>query len=158
MSVISRIGSNIGTLAARATGLVSLGMVAYDAHVLGKLGADTYSQSNEADRLAAAANNISYLEAPSAVMGKVKKKIFNFQVENNIFMPFEAVWGYFKSFGYSCLNSIIPLGLGITALFGAGKKVPCLSALGLILYGGFKVIKDGFGLGRPDRINPSYKD
>lgn len=157
MSLISRIGSNIGTLAARATGLAALGMVAYDAHVVGKLGADTYSQSNEADRLASAANNVSKLDSPSAVMGKVKKKIFNFQVENNIFMPFEAAIGYCKSFGYSCFQSIIPLGLGITALFGAGKKVPGFSALGLLLYGGFKFIREGLGLGRPNRINPDYK-
>jgi len=155
--IISRIGSNIGTLAARATGLAAVGMVGYDAHVIGKLTSDTYSQSREANRLSYAANNDAYLDSPSAVMGKVKKKIFNFQLENNIFMPIEAAIGYFKGFGGMCLENGLPLGLGVLATLAKGKIIPRLSALGLLMIGGYKVLHDGFGVGRPERLNSAFK-
>ena len=157
MSFISGLGRNIGTFAARATGLAALGITCYDAHVVGKLQADTFSQSSEADRLTSAAYNSVYLEQPSATMGKIKKKIFEFQVDNNLFMPFEAAIGYFKGFGSYCVDNFVPTILGFGALFGSGKKVPKLSALGLILYGGYKIFQEGFGLGRPNRLNPPYK-
>ena len=156
MSVISSIGKGIGNIAARATGVAALGVTAYDAHVLGKLQADVYSQSNEADRLTAAAYNNNYLDTPSAVMGKVKKGIFKFQVDNSIFMPFDAVIGYVKGFASSCVNSVIPGLLGLGALFG-GKVSSKFSALGLLVYGGYKIFQEGFGIGRPNRMNPPYK-
>lgn len=152
MSVISSIGKGIGNVAARATGVAALGVTAYDAHVLGKLQADVYAQSNEADRLTSAAYNNNYLDTPSVVMSKVKKGIFKFQVDNSIFMPFDAVIGYFKGFCSSCVNSIIPGLLGLGALLG-GKKTSKFSALGLVFYGGYKLFQEGFGIGRPNRLN-----
>lgn len=157
MSIISGIGKNIGTLAARTTGLAALGITCYDAHVLGKLEADTYSQSHEANRLTTAAYNSAFLDQPSVTMSKIKKGILNFQIDNNLFMPFEAAIGYFKGFGAYCVNNFIPATLGLCALFGGGKKLPKLSALGLVIYGGYKIIQEGFGLGRPHRLNPPYK-
>ena len=156
MSVIGKIGSGIGTLAARGVGLGAVGMVAYDAHVLGKLDADTFSQSREADRLVAGAHNRMLLDTPSTVAGKIKDKIFNFQLGTNIFMPFEAVIGYFKGVANSCVDNCITLGAGLLALLG-GKKLSRLSALGLFVYGGYKFFTDGLGFGRPNRINPPFK-
>ena len=156
MSIVSSIGKNIGNLAVRTVGLTAVGITAYDAHVMGKLDADVYSQSNEADRLTSAAYNSTYLEQPSAVMGKIKKKIFNFQVDNSIFMPFDAAIGYVKGFCNSCVDSFIPGLLGLGALFG-GRVSSKVSALGLLIYGGYKFIADGIGLGRPNRLNPPYK-
>lgn len=156
MSFISGIGKNIGTLATRATGLAALGITCYDGHVMGKLEADTYSQSKEADRVTSATYNNIYLNEPSVTMGKIKKKIFNFQVDNNIFMPFDAAIGYFKGFGSHFVDNVITAGLGLTALFG-GRKVSCLSALGLILCGVYKFVNEAFGLSRHNRLNSPYK-
>lgn len=156
MSFISSIGRNIGTFATRATGLAALGIVSYDSHVMGKLEADTYSQSNEADRITSAAYNSTYLNEPSVTMGKIKKKIFNFQVDNNIFMPFDAAIGYFKGFGSNLIDNVITAGLGLGALLG-GRKTSAFSALGLVLCGLYKVFNEAFGLSRHNRLNPPYK-
>ena len=154
--IISRIGSNIAGLAARTTGLAAIGMTCYDAHVMGKLEADTYSQSNESARLTAAADNLNYMESPSVVLGKVKKKIFNFQVDNSFLMPFEAVYGYMRGFASSCVDKAIPLTMGLFALIG-GKITSKLSAFGLMLYAGYKVLHEGFGIGKVNRLEQPYK-
>lgn len=156
MSFISSIGRNIGTFATRATGLAALGITCYDSHVLGKLEADTYSQSNEANRLTSAAYNNTYLNEPSVTMGKIKKKIFNFQVDNSIFMPFDAAIGYFKGFGSNFVDNFITAGLGLGALFGS-RKVSAWSALGLIICGAYKLVNGAFGLSHHNRLNPPYK-
>ena len=123
---------------------------------MGKLEADTYSQSNESARLTAAADNLNYMESPSVVLGKVKKKIFNFQVDNSFLMPFEAVYGYMRGFASSCVDKAIPLTMGLFALIG-GKVTSKLSAFGLMLYAGYKVLHEGFGIGKVNRLEQPYK-
>ena len=156
-SIIARIGSGIGTFAARATGLAALGIVGYDAHVLGKLTADTYAKTKSSDRLSYATYNSAHLDTPSTVMGKIKSRILKFYLDHNILTPFESVTGYFKGAGISCINSVVPGALGIGALLGPGKIVPRLSALGLLVFGAHRVITDGFGIGKQDRLNHHYK-
>ena len=156
MSITGKIGNSIGTIFARGTGLATVGMVAYDAHVMGKLEADTFSQSNESARLVDGAKNRMYMDTPSTVVGKIKDKIFDLQLRTSILMPFEAVLGYFKGVGNTCIEGIVPLGLGLGALLG-GKKVSGMSALGIFMYAGYKFITEGFGFTRPDRLNSSFK-
>lgn len=155
MSIVSRMGKSIGNIAIRGTGLAALGVTAYDAHVMGKLEADTYAKSNEADRLAAAAYDSIYLDQPSTVMAKMKKNILGFHTDNNLFMPVEAVAGYFKGFGASCINSFVPGLLGLGALLG-GKVSSKMSAFGLMLYAAFKVSKSFLGIGGFNRLNKSH--
>ena len=156
MSIAGKIGSGFGTMIARGTGLATVGMVAYDAHVIGKLNGDTYSISNESKRLMNAANDRMYLTTPSTTMGKIKDRIFDFQMNNSILMPFEAAAGYFGGVLKSCFNDIIPLGMGVFALVG-NKVLAKTSALGLILYGGYKFLTDGFGVGRQNKFNNPYR-
>ena len=155
MSFIGKMGGKFGTLVARGTGLAAVGMVAYDAHLLGKLEGDTVSISNESKRLTSAANNRMYLDTPSLAMGKIKDRIFDFQMSNSILMPFEAAGGYFKGVLSSCFNDMIPLGMGLLAMFGS-KFIAKTSALGLAVYGGLKFFTDGFGFGRSDRLKNPY--
>ncbi len=155
MGIISKIGKNVGNIAIRGTGLAALGITAYDAHVLGKIEADTYSRTNESDRLMSAAYESMYLDQPSAIMGKVKNKIFKFHTDNNVFMPIDAVIGYFRGFGDSCIKGIVPGILGLGALLG-GKISSRLSAIGLMLYAGFKVTNSFFGLNHSNELNKTY--
>jgi len=152
MSIGAKIGNSIGHVLIRGTGLAAIGVTAYDAHVMGKLEADTYSRSNEAERLSLAAHDLTRLEQPSIVMGKVKKNIFDFHADNNLFMPIDSVIGYFKGFGASCINSVVPGLLGLGAFLG-GKVSSKISAFGLMLYAGFKIAKSVLGIDNIDRIN-----
>lgn len=157
MSVISAIGSTAVSGLVKATGVAAIGASVYDAHVLAKLKADQYSQQKEADRVCDAFQNTLYLEQPSTVMSAVKKKIFDFQLENNFFVPINSLLGYLKGFGSMLLYNVVPLALGGLALFGKGKVIPRASALGIALYGAYQVLREGFGLGRANRLAPPYK-
>ncbi|MBQ1611976.1 MAG: hypothetical protein II085_00725 [Alphaproteobacteria bacterium] len=155
---LSRVVSGIGTLAARTTGLAALGIVGYDAHVNGKLRAETYSQGRAADRLSGAIYNNSMMDRPSAVMNRVKDKIFKFYLDHNIVKPFDAAAGYFRGAAASWMTSIVPAVMGFGALLAPGKIIPRISAIGLIVYGGLRVFTEGFGIGRLNRLNRPYKE
>ena len=75
--ITSAIKNNYGKYLAKTAGAAAVGMVAYDAHVIGKLRADTYSQTSEANRTASFATNTLYLSEPSTIQSKLKKKLFN---------------------------------------------------------------------------------
>lgn len=158
MSIGSVIKSTVISGLVKGTGAAAIGLSAYDAHVYGKHQAKQNTQQCEADRVTDSFQNTMYQESPSAVMSGVKKKIFNFQMENNFMQPVDATIGYLKGFASMAFTNIIPLIMGGLALFGRGKAIPRTSALGLVLYGGYNVLREGFGLGRPNRLNPPFKD
>lgn len=159
-NITSAIKNNYGKYLAKAAGAVAVGMVAYDAHVLGKLKADTYSQSKEANRTAKVANNMLYLTEPSTIQSKVKKRIFNIELENNFLNFFNSAAGYFSGFGEMLVSGVLPLGLGMTALLAGVKKHGKLckaAGVGLLAYGGIKLVRDIFGIGSPDPLNSRFK-
>ncbi len=158
MSVISAIKSTAVSGLVKATGVAAIGASVYDSHVLAKLQANQYSQQREADRICDSFQNTMYQEKPSTVMSAIKDKIFKFQMESNFFAPFNSVAGYVKGFGSMMLNHVVPVTLGALALFGKGKAIPRTSALGLVLYGGYEVLREGFGVGRVNRLNQPYKN
>ena len=54
------------------------------------------------------------------------------------------------------VTNCIPVGLGALALFGKGKAIPRTSALGIAVYYGYQILREGFGFGKADRLNPPY--
>lgn len=158
--ITSAIKNNYGKYLAKAAGAAAVGMVAYDAHVIGKLRADTYSQTSEANRTASFATNTLYLSEPSTIQSKVKKKLFNLELENNFLNFFNSAAGYFSGLGEMLVSGVVPLGLGLTALLAGVKKHGkiCKGAgIGLLVYGGIKLVRDILGAGRPDPLNSRFK-
>lgn len=158
MSIGSVIKSTAISGLVKAAGVAAIGASAYDAHVYGKHQSNQYVQSCEADRVTDSFQNTMYQETPSAVTSGIKKKIFNWQMETNIMQPIDSVIGYIKGFASMLFTNIVPVTLGALALFGKGKAIPRTSALGLVLYGGYQILREGFGIGRPNRLNPPYRD
>lgn len=159
-NITTAIKNNYGKYLAKTAGAATVGMVAYDAHVIGKLKADTYSQTAEANRTASAANNTLYLTEPSTIQTKIKKKIFNIELENNFLNFFNSAAGYFSGVGDMLVAGVVPLGLGLTALLASAKKHGkiCKGAgIGLLAYGGIKFVRDIIGIGRPDPLNSRFK-
>ena len=158
--ITSAIKNNYGKYLAKAAGAAAVGMVAYDAHVIGKLRADTYSQSAEANRTASLATNTLYLAEPSTIQTKVKKKLFNLELENNFLNFFNSAAGYFSGLGEMLVSGVVPLGLGLTALLAGAKKHGkiCKGAgIGLLVYGGIKFVRDILGVGSPNPLNSRFK-
>lgn len=155
INLLSKIKSNYISYLAKGTGIAALGLIARDAHVIGKIQADTFSQSCDADAVEKRFNNTLFLSNPSVTTQKMKKTVFRWEVENNFRNFFNSGIGYFKGLGSMLVNDVVPLTLGLGALFGKGKWSKG-SALGLGAYALISFFKDGLGMGHNDLLNKKF--
>ncbi len=93
--------------------------------------------------------------SPSITASNLKKGVFNFEVESNFRHFVNSALGYFKGFGTMLIDSVVPLGLGLGALFGKGI-VGKGSAIGLGAFAGIKFVKDVLGFGHYNDLNKKY--
>lgn len=156
-SITNAIKNNYGKYLAKAAGAAAVGMVGYDAHIYGKLQADTYSQSLEADNVGSAFNRTLYQTEPSVLQGKMKKFLFNMEMENNIGDIWNSAVGYLKGFTSMLVSGVVPLGLGLTALLAKNKTLAKGAGIGLVAYGAIKFVRDIFGINQNDPLNPTFK-
>lgn len=147
-TALTSVKNNFGKYLIKGTGLAALGIIAYDAHIVGNLQSDIYSKSADANACLKRFENTQYLSSPSLTTEKLKKHVFNMETEGNTRHFFNSAIGYFKGFGSMLVSNVLPLGLGIGALFGKGKWAK-YSAIGLGVYAGMKIIKDVLCLGHP---------
>lgn len=160
MKIITAIKNNYGKYLAKAAGAAAVGLVGYDAHTVGKLNADTYAQTKMADYCSNAYDNSMYLTEPSIVQSKLKDKLFHMRMETNIGNLFNTAAGYFSGAIKMLVSNVIPLGLGLTALFGSIKKHPAIvkwSGIGVAAYAGVKFVRDICGLGQKNHLNSRFK-
>ena len=154
-TALSSVKNNFIKYLPKGVGVTALGIVAYDAHVLGKLQSDVYSKSRDADACVGAYSNTQYLASPSITTSNLKKGVFNLEVENNFRHFVNSGIGYFKGFGTMLVDSVVPFGLGLGALLGK-VWVAKGSAIGLGAYAGIKLFKDVLGFGHYNDLNRKY--
>lgn len=156
MRIISSIKNNYGKFLAKSAGALALGLVAYDAHTLGKLNADAYAKTQDAKACQKSFNNTMMLSSPSISMSKAKNFVFNLQVQDNIRHFINSAIGYFKGFGLMLVNEVVPLGLGVGALASKNKKAACGFGIGLAAYGILKFFKDVCGFGHSNDLRKQF--
>ena len=127
-SITQAIKNNYGKYLAKTAGAAAVGMVAYDAHIYGKLQADTYAQSKEADAIGSAFNRTLCQPEPSVIQSKLKKMLFDFEVTDNLGYLWNSAKGYLGGFGEMLISGVVPLGLGLTALLAKNKTPTFLYA------------------------------
>ncbi len=154
-TALKSVKNNIPKYIYKGAGVAALGIIGYDAHVLGKIQSDVYSKTNDADACMEAFSNSQYLTSPSITASKLKKGVFNWEVDSNIRHFVNSAIGYFKGFGTMLVDSVIPLGLGLGALLGKGKWAKG-SAIGLGVFGIAKLFKDVLGFGHYNDLNRKY--
>lgn len=147
MNIITAIKSNYGKYLAKTAGVAALGLVGYDAHNYGKLQSDVCAQSRDANVSMDLYENSQRLDSPSLIKGKMKEKIFKYELGSNFLGFFNAGIGYFKGLGSMLVDNVIPLGLGLTALLAKNKKIACGSGIALAAMGIYNFVKDGLGIG-----------
>jgi len=155
MSIIRTAKTNFVKYLPKAVGLGALGVVAYDAHIIGKLQSDMYSKSKDADACAETFSNTQYLSSPSMTTSKLKDGVHRYEMESNSRHFVNSAIGYFKGFGSMLVQSVVPLGLGLGALFAKGNWAKG-SAIGLGIYAGFKFFKDVLGFGHYNDLNRKF--
>lgn len=139
----------------KGVGLTALGIVGYDAHIVGRLQADCYAKGKDADACMETFNNTQYLSSPSSTTAGMKKVVHNFEMDSNFRHFVNSAIGYFKGFGEMLIDAVIPLGLGAAAAFGKGILAKC-SAIGLGIYAGVKLFKDVLGFGHYNDLNKKF--
>ncbi len=148
--------NNYGKYLAKTVAVGALGLVGYDAHVLGLLESDRYSQSRDAEACIERATNNMYLSKPSAVNSNLKREVLHLEERQNVRSFVNSAVGYFKGVGSSLINNVIPLGLGLMTII-AGKK-PIVKTGGWLLgiYGAIGLMKDVLGFGQPKDLNTRF--
>ena len=144
----------ISNILAKATGLVGLGLIGYDAHVNGQLKAVRYEKDVKSGELVDLYMDSRKLGSSSAVESKVKKGIFRFSTNEHISDIVRKPKGYISGFFTTIADKILPFGLVVGTMFGklssksAASVISKFSAIGLAAYGAGYVIKQAFGLGK----------
>lgn len=153
---ISNLKNNYGKYLAKTVAIGALGMIGYDAHVVGLLQSDCYSKTRDAEAAIKAATNTMYLSQPSTITSSMKKNVFRFEEEQNWRSFINSTIGYFKGIGISMISNVIPLGLGLMTVI-SGKK-PVVKAGGWLLgaYGAISMMKDVLGYGQPKDLNRRF--
>lgn len=155
MNIIKSVGNNIVKYLPKAVGVGALGVVAYDAHIVGKLQADMYAKSKDADACMDTFSNTQYLSTPSATMSKMKNGVHQFEMDSNYRHFINSAIGYFKGFGSMVTDNVVPFGLGLGALLGKGILAKG-SAIGLGIYGAAVFLKDIMGFGHYNDLNSKF--
>ena len=131
-SISKALKGNAGKYITKGVGLAALGLVASDAHYIGKLQADLYTSEKDAKAAGYYLNNSMY----TTNMSQGWRRFFNLGI------------GYVKGFTSMLISHVIPFGLGLGALLAKGKAAKiCAGAFGVYALG--KVVKDFFGIGVP---------
>ena len=142
MSVIGRIRSvfpSTSSIVTKGLGLAALGVVLKDSHYLGKVQADLYASKKDADSATYFLNNSMYLSDMRKSSEAIKDTADTMGI------------GYIKGFFSMLVSNVIPLGLGIGAVFG-GKAASKMSAVGIAAYAIYRVIRSAFGIGVPNGL------
>ena len=139
---------NIGRIISGAIGAIGLGVVAYDAHNVGKIQADLYASERDVNATKYFLNNDMYLTSMSRSQEKIRDWAFKYELGQNWRRALNTPIGYVKGFFTMLVSHVVPLALSVGALFGKGK-VSKGSAIGLGIYGAYQVVKNVFGIGTP---------
>ena len=139
----------------KGAGLAALGIVGYDAHIIGRMQADSYAKRKDADACMYTLGNTQYLSSPSTTTANLKNGVNKFEMDSNFRHFVNATIGYFRGFGNMLINDVVPLSLGLGALLGKGK-VGKGSAIGLGAYAVVKFFKDVLGLGHYNDLNRKF--
>ncbi|MBE7712631.1 MAG: hypothetical protein E7Z87_02680 [Cyanobacteria bacterium SIG26] len=152
MKILSSIGKIFkgptSQIIAKTAGLAGLGLVAYDAHHIGKVNADLYASHRDAVATDYYVNNSMYSTNMSKVQDGIKTKALEMQLNQGWRRFFNTGIGYIKGFGSMIVEHIIPVGLSVAALLTKGKASK-ICAGGLGIYAAYEVIRNFFGFGVP---------
>lgn len=153
---LTNLKDNYGKYIAKAVGIGTLGMIGYDAHIVGLLQSDMYSKNKDAEACIERATNTMYLSKPSAINANLKKNVFHMEQEQNWRSFINSTVGYLKGLGSSMVSNVIPLGLGLLTVISSKNSIVKTGGWLLGAYGGFSLLKDVLGFGQPKDLNRRF--
>lgn len=143
--------------AIKAAGVAGAGILLYDAHKEGVRISDIQARKANSDAALDWFDNTRNLHQPSTVNMKLKDKLFNWELTNNIRAFFNSGIGYVKGFAGMMLTDVVPWALTAAALVTKGPSATHkgtaakASGIGLGLYALYAFAKNVCGLGVSQR-------
>lgn len=149
MSIVSSFKNiNVANALAKTAGLAGLGYVLVDSHLAAKVEAEKTQKDIKSDSIEKHYLSDMKLENHSIVQSKIKKKVTDFYMNENISDPFTRTAGYVKGFGSMLVNNIVPLGLSVGALVSPKGIFSKMFGVGLLAYGGIFLAQEFLGIGQ----------
>ena len=155
MSIITAIKSNYGKYLARGAGAAALYFIVRDAHNYGKIRSDIEVQKKNAKAAQYFLENTMSIDRPSRTVADIQNGIYKLELDDRFRGFVNSIIGYFKGIGTMLVHDVVPLGLGLTALFAKSRKLTKGSGIALGIYGIYTLFKDGFGIGKPNHLTNS---
>jgi len=145
---------DIYSVASRAIGAVTAGLVLYDAHKNGTINGTTNAKNNIANTLVDQYVQSNQINKVSSVDMNAKKAWFRYMLDSNIKEPFDATLGYISGVFKSLTTDIIPAALATGALLLSKKDGVSgkLCGLGLLAYGAKYLLYDVMSIGKRDYL------
>lgn len=142
------------SLASRAIGTLAAGLVLYDAHKNGTIGATMKTKQSIANTLVDEYVQSNQIGTVSTVEMTAKKAWFRHVLDNKIKEPLNATAGYVSGFCKSFVNDVIPAALATGALLLSKKDgiTGKLCGLGLLMYGAKYLLYDVMSVGKRDYL------
>ena len=147
MSIGATLKSGFGKAVIKGVGAAGGFFACRDAHAMGKYNADANAKTKISKNTEDLFVNSTFLDSPSLTDAKLKKSVLNWQLDEGLQEFVYSATGYVKGFFKMLSDKIVPFTLGLGALLG-GKKIGKGSAIGLAVYGAYKFITVGLGIGR----------
>lgn len=140
---------NIYSLCSKGLGVLTAGLVVYDAHKNGMITGSRNAKSNLADTIVDEYINTSRISKVSTVEMNAKKSWLRFVMDNNIKESFDSVCGYLKGVWDSFVSDIVPAALATGAILSKRNGLTGkLCGIGLVAYGAKYLVFDVMGIGK----------
>lgn len=141
--------TSVSNILVKTAGIGALGLVAYDSHNAGKIEAGAYQKTVKSKSLAQNAIDDLTLSDPSIVKQKVKGKIFQFNLDENLSGFFTSIAGYIKGFASMTVSNVIPMGLALGTVLSPSKTLLSKTfGVGLLAYGAVFLAQEVLGIGK----------
>lgn len=136
-----------GKIVCRTVGTLGMGIALYDATKVAGQFSRNEAQRTQAKYLEKAYYDGRTLDTVSYTANNIRKKTFDLRTKN----PLPALWGKVKGwnegFFYSLGNSVLGVAFSALALLCKGTMAK-VGAAGVALGLAYKVLREGFGLGK----------
>ncbi len=131
----------------KTIGVAGVSAVLYDAYMCGRAVCMNTGQSQSADSFESVISAKRTTSEVSPVTSAMQGHLAQLRMDNPIIPTIGKIKGFFKGTFISLSNNLVPIIFSVMAL--AGKNAwSKIGAWGLAGFGLYKVIKEGFGVGK----------
>ena len=140
---------NIYSICSKGLGVLTAGLVIYDAHKNGLINGPQIAKTNIANTMVDEYINANSISKVSSVEMNAKKSWFRFVMDNNIREAIDSSLGYIKGVWQSFVSDIIPAALATGAILSKKNGITSkVCGVGLVLHGIKYLIYDIAGVGK----------